>query len=504
MPRRPPPPPSSLSRRVVVKAGLIGAGALVGCEDRGSARVTGPLKPPDDAAPDAAPPDAAPRADAERADAAIEVTPREAPAAEAAPDLSDDQLLAAIDTVVVLCMENRSFDHMLGARLLLEDRPVDGLRATMSNPGPDGRPVFVAPLGGFVHRDPPHGWDPVHRQWNDGAMDGFVREMPDAAADVMGYFGRAQVPLHWGLADHFVTCDRWFSSVLGGTWPNRMYLHGGTSNGLRENAPALGFTSIFSRLDEADISHANYFVDVPWAAGGYFKVAGNVTIERFFADAAAGQLPRFSLIDPGYFGVAANDDHPDHDVRLGQAFIASVYGALRASPQWNRLLFVITYDEHGGFFDHVPPPEAVDPRPEFRRLGIRVPGLVAGGPVRRGATVSKVFDHTTVAATLTRRFGLRPLNDRVRATNDLAACIDPALVGRPQPAPLLPPPPPVVMSRLATIATRTRGRPASHPELWDMAESGQIPRHLDRRPDALGITRRWLEEGARLKAVNLI
>jgi phospholipase C len=477
---------AAVSRRTVLKGAgaAAGAGALLGCGGNPTALMQA-IDQGSDQAGDAGP-------------------ERE----EAAASFTDDQLLAAIETVVVLCMENRSFDQVLGARSLLEGRPVDGLTGAMKNLAADGRAIFAHPLARFSTPDPPHTWDPVHRQWNEGAMDGFVRAYAatgvDVLDDVMGYYDRAQLPVSWALADHFVTCDRWFSSVLGATWPNRMYLHGATSLGVRENVPAPGFTGIFSALSAAKVSHANYFVDVPWAVGGYFKTTGNLPIERFFADAASGRLPAFSLVDPGFFGAAANDDHPAHDVRLGQAFINTVYNAVRFGPQWDRCLFVVLYDEHGGFFDHVPPPQAVDQRAEFRQLGVRVPALVAGGMVRRGVTVSTVFDHVSILATLTRRFGLPPLNARVEATAHLAGCVDPALVGRPQPGPELPLAPPVSLPRLVQLDRQTRGvRPAQHSELWDLAEAGRVPPALDRRDQALEITRHWLRVGADLGGVKL-
>jgi phospholipase C len=508
----------SLSRRVVVQAGLAaGAQALLpGC-DRTERSANPVIAPLDGGRIDADPtggrggdPEAPIDARAATPDAGrVEVGEdlgASADAADEVPALSDQEKLAAIDTVVVLCMENRSFDHYLGARSLLEGLPVDGLTAKMKNPDREGRDVFVNLLDRYATADPPHTWDPVHRQWNGGAMDGFVREFTGVpAADVMGYYGRAGVPVLWGLADGFVTCDRWFSSVLGPTWPNRMYMHGGTSLGVTDNVPVvLGFTSVFALMTEAGHSHANYFVDVPWAAGGYLKTGGNLPIERFFSDAAAGKLPKFALIDPGYFGPAANDDHPSHDVRLGQAFIASIYSALAQSPQWNRCLFVVTYDEHGGFYDHVAPPVVTDQRADFRQLGMRVPTVVAGGAVRRGQTVSTTFDHVTVMSTLTRRFGLRTVNNRVGATADLSACIDPALVARPRPGPVLPPAPPVTMNRVLEIDRATRGiRPHAHAELWDMAEAGRIPAALDRRAQALAITQHWLRQGERLGALEV-
>src|SRR5262249_13189320 len=163
---------------------------------------------------------------------------------------------------------------------------------------------------------------------------------------------------------------------------NRFYLHGATSNGQKSNLPVLlGFTSIFQRLDAKGISNVNYFHDVAWAVGGYAKLGGNAPIEQFFERAMAGTLPQVCFIDPAFTGNGANDDHPAHDIRGGQALIASVVAALGKSPQWSKSLLVITYDEHGGFFDHVPPPTTVDTNAEFRQLGFRVPAIVIGPTV---------------------------------------------------------------------------------------------------------------------------
>ncbi len=497
------------TRREALKLGAVAAGAAaVGCGDDGvppglldDAAVGGSPDAgalPFDAAID--PPDAAaPPVDAATSDATET-------GADAGPAPTADELLAPIDTFVVLCMENRSYDHYLGARSMLEALGGDGLTPLMKNTTAGGLDIFVHALQNFTPADPPHSWDPVHTQWNNGAMDGFVAAHAGASqADVMGYHVRADVPVSWGMADAFTSCDRWFSSVLGPTWPNRLYLHGASSNGVKANAPALGFQSVFQRLTDAGKTHLNYFSDIAWAVGGYLKFGGNATIETFFTAAAAGTLPNYSLIDPGFFGAGANDDHPAHDVRLGQAFIASVYAALRASPQWNRCMLVVTYDEHGGFFDHVPPPETIDERADFRRLGVRVPSLVAGPFVRRGQVVSTTFEHSTIVSTLTRRFGLEPLNARATATADLSSCIDPALLGNPQPGPALPMAPPVNLTALRRldIQLRAAGRPHSHGELWDLAEAGRIPRHLDRRDRSLQIAEHWLRVGERLGAVDL-
>jgi phospholipase C len=498
--------PLGFTRREALKVGATIAGAAaVGC---GS---DAPGVAGDDAASPPAADASVPTPDAGSIDATtIDASAPDAPPPDAAlpPDAAPptaDELLAPIDTFVVLCMENRSFDHYLGARKLMEGLAGDGLSATMRNPDVNGLDVMVHRLANFRPNDPAHDWTSVHNQWNQGAMDGFVRAHAGAsAADVMGYYAREDLPVTWAMADAFTTCDRYFSSVLGPTWPNRLYLHGATSMGATGNLPVQNFVSLFSRVLAAGKTQKNYFSDIAWAVGGYLNLVGNASMQQFFTDAQQGALPSFSIVDPGFFGAGANDDHPAHDVRLGQAFIASVYAALRQSPQWNRCMLIVTYDEHGGFFDHVPPPECVDERPDFTRLGVRVPTLVAGPYVRRNQVVSTVFEHSSIVSTITRRFGLEPLNMRAAAAADLSSCIDPALLGNPQPGPALPAPPPVNLTALREVDRHLRGvRPESHVELWDMAEAGLIPRHLDRRDRSLETALAWLHEGERLGAVNL-
>ncbi len=164
-------------------------------------------------------------------------------------------------------------------------------------------------------------------------------------------------------------------------------------------------------------------------------------IQDFFTDAESGELPSFSIVEPVLtaVGMVGNDDHPPADVRDGQAFIASIYDALAASPNWGRCLLVVIYDEHGGFHDHVPPPLTTDPQhPGFEQLGSRVPSLVVGPQVRAGCVNGTVFDHVSIAATVAKRWGLEPLNERVAATADLSSCIDPALIDQPRPPISLP------------------------------------------------------------------
>jgi phospholipase C len=481
-------------RQVLAGLGASLGAAAIGCGDDGN---QAPGDDVGDADAASGPPDAT------RIDATEET------ACTATSALTPAELLAGIDAMVVLCMENRSFDHYLGALRLVEGRTdIDGLTGVETNPAPGGaEPVPVHLLEDFTPADPPHEWDACHEQWNDGANDGFVIAHAGASQnDVMGYHVREHIPVLYALADAGAICQRWFCSLLGPTWPNRFYLHAATSRGQKSNFPELGLTTIWDRLADAGVDGTNYYHDVAWATGGYGKLGGLAGISRFFEDAEAGNLPPFSIIDPAFFGGGANDDHPDHDIRMGQALIGSVVAALGQSPQWNRCLFVLTYDEHGGFYDHVPPPAPADgaePDEEFRRFGFRVPSLVIGPTVRRGCAIDTVYEHSSVVATATLRWGLEPLNARASAAADLSACIDPRLLDAPQPPPEVPP---VEISRRALTARQARWRAEgrlSHRELSAAIDARGVPRALDRRGDTDAIVKSVLAWGERLGAVRI-
>jgi|SoiMethySBSTD1v2_1073268.scaffolds.fasta_scaffold20531_3 phospholipase C len=363
-----------------------------------------------------------------------------------AVNLSPEQLLKNIDAIVVVMMENRAFDHYYGAYELVEGRKVDGLTGNESNPAPDGSTVTIGPITNFTtDPDPPHNWEQSHGQFNGGSMDGFATEYEkdSPGADlhaVMSYYTRTQLPVSYALADAYSLCNRWFASVMGPTWPNRYYLHCATSGGMMANQP-IHLTGILDALDAAGIPCGYYASSLPFAAAyGYANTGNMKTIDAFYTAAAEGTLPALSFVDPIFTALdtIGNDDHPPADVRDGQAFLASIHDALAQSPQWNRCLFVVTYDEHGGFYDHVLPPETDDDLPEFRQLGFRVPSLVIGPHVKRGALIDTSFEHSSVIATVTRKFGLEPLNARVAATSDLSSAIDPRFVDNPQPAAALP------------------------------------------------------------------
>ncbi len=357
-------------------------------------------------------------------------------AARVLPGCGDDggpNLPPGIHHVIVVMMENRSYDHLLGARTLI-GLPGDGLVATMSNPDGGGTLVrpYAASFDDACVPDPPHGWAASHAQFAGGANTGFVtqQEARHGAGNrqPMQYLTRDMVPVSWALADQFASCDRYFASVMGPTWPNRMYWHSGSSNGIMTNDfPTGGFSwpSIHHRLDEAGVDWRYYYIDIPVLAivDTIDKTNRVFYLEDFLRDAMSGNLAAVTYVDPGF---SYNDDHPPHHPIYGQQFIASIYNALAAGPLWDHCLLVVTYDEHGGFFDHVPPPTTVDnfAATGFGQMGFRVPTLVAGPYVKPGHVSSVVMDHCSVLRHLQNMFGLADLNPRVTAANDLTDLLD--------------------------------------------------------------------------------
>jgi phospholipase C len=392
-------------------------------------------------------------------------------------------ILSEVEAMVVVMMENRSFDHHLGGLRLDGAYPgarlVAGLTGVESNPDELGQPVSVWPLRQPRPFEPSHQWADAHLSFDAGRNDGFVRvNVGQERSQVMGYHDREALPLHYALADQYTVCDHWFSSVLGPTWPNRFYLQAATSAGLRVNQP-IGFggpATIWERMGDRCEETRNYFAGaMPWYAGAFPAKAfsGNdavtaAPIEEFFRDARAGNLPPFSIIDPDFW---SNDGHPKHDLALSEIFIGAIYRSMTESPQWRRSLLLVVYDENGGFYDHLPPPQTADARPDFRQLGFRVPALVISPMVWQGGVVSTPFEHVAVAATLAARFGIESLGPRMDAAQDLSSCIDPARVGTP-----------VVSPRALPLVTVTTAQvqaslapPTSQRELAELGDAHRVP-----------------------------
>jgi phospholipase C len=404
--------------------------------------------------------------------------------------LSPEELLADIDTIVVVVMENRSFDHYFGSASFLESWQIEGLAGAESNLDLSGTAVSVFAMSNQEIDDPPHDWTPVHLAWNLGKMDGFViqheLDHPATHTEVMGYYVRDQLPISYALAEGYTLCDHWHAAVLGPTWPNRFYIHCASSDGEMGNFPHGSLTSIWDVLSAEGIEGRNYYSDIAWVWGAFANPFTSYTagLDEFFAAAQGGSLPPFVVIDPNFGllgGGGQNDDHPDANITMGQVFLASVYEALAQSPQWYSCLLVITYDEHGGFYDHVNPPETVDDLPEFAQLGIRVPSIVIGPHVRRGCVNSTQLEHCSIISTVTVKHGLTPMNDRVAASSDLSSCINPAYLGDPQPPVKLPP----IEAALEDLLVQRPPHPDTHKELRQMIADGTIPIPANRRhPEA--------------------
>jgi phospholipase C len=370
--------------------------------------------------------------------------------------------LSSINHVVVVMLENRSFDCMLGT-LKPKSPDFEGLDGTETNPDAAGMPVGVWNRPGsdkatmsIPNPDPGELFTDMNQQLfgvrdvpvptPTPFMQGFVQNyLAQAATDpsqsytanhVMHYFTPEQVPVISQLARSFAVCDQWHASAPCQTWPNRFFVHTGTANGYENNDPphfTYEMDTIFNRLEEKHLPWKIYFHDMPqsltltklWEHLDHFRLYA-----EFHHDARNGSLPAYSFIEPRYFADTSlpNDQHPPHIVTLGEQLIADVYNSLRSGPDWQSTLLVITYDEHGGCFDHVAPPKATPPGSatapfNFDRYGVRVPAVIVSpfvppGLVLRSST-GIPFDHTSIIATLCRRFSLPFLSARDAAAPDL-------------------------------------------------------------------------------------
>lgn len=358
----------------------------------------------------------------------------------------------SIEHVIVLMLENRSFDHMLGglsAELKLDGAAIAS-KPAWENRGPDGK--SFPQIGGasrVLRFDPHHELNHVAVQLSDsnsGFVDDFARAFPKSGtsdrAEIMKFHD--VLPALHALARNFTVCDRWFSSVPGPTWTNRFFVHSGTSLGrvempngiLDANLHWYDQPTVYDRLNERNRAWNIYYGDIPQSlmlvnqlephnADRYKKML------QFYQDVARHPdvpFPNYSFIEPSYYEPGANDDHPTHDVAGGDRLIASVYNALRSNAElWSKTLLVVLYDEHGGFYDHVVPPPAVPPdhhqeEYDFKQLGLRVPAILVS-PFAARKVVTTVFDHTSLLKYVSDKWGLGTLGERTRQANSFADCL---------------------------------------------------------------------------------
>jgi phospholipase C len=323
--------------------------------------------------------------------------------------------------VVISCQENRSFDHYFGYAPQVQ---AAGYGPPPGYTQPDAAGVGHAPFEFTALRtpDPPHSWSSVHRQWNNGQMDGFYRAGGDSA---LGYYTAAELPYYYSLIGSSGLCANYFSSVLGPTWPNRFYLMSGTSGGITTNGlwgygifDSGPWPIILDLLDEADVSWKIYYIgsdgvevgDTDNVAVFWSKYAHDPrttgSIDEYYEDCARGTLPNVSWIIPSYS--MQFDEHPPADVGIGMGFQRQTIEALQGSPHWGKSAFLLTYDEHGGFFDHVPPPQV-----DAYGLGVRVPLWAISPHAKRGVVTSqRPADHVSTLKFIERLWGLPTLASR--------------------------------------------------------------------------------------------
>jgi phospholipase C len=413
--------------------------------------------------------------------------------------------LQQVKHIVVLMMENRSFDQMLGF-LEGEGLDVDGLGSAKPNFDHENREYKPFEWGPGQTAPPtppglqPKILDPCHspscvgtqlEKGNTGFVKNFaatrkdpngakVELEPEFLKVPMGHFGAQHLPVYHHLARNFCVCDAWHSSIPGDTWPNRLYslagqeglsighepgLLGKLLNDIKgmpvvgglAGAPIFAEETFTRQLDDSQwrwYSHDPatlraadklYRDEIRRDSFAYFNrkklglvtkalEAAIVTHDSFLDDAAKGQLRDVSWIDPNFidlnvFDPSSNDDHPPSDVKAGQALVLELYEALARSPNWDDTVLVVVYDEHGGFYDHVEPP-AVDDESAYSTLGVRVPALVVGPRVRQ-FVCHDVFEHTSLIATILRRFAADPekalaaMPPRVRKAPHLGALLEP-------------------------------------------------------------------------------
>lgn len=361
--------------------------------------------------------------------------------------------------IVVLMMENRSFDHMLGS-LQAGDPRVNGLSGNESNLDTTNEPARVQPLAEFQSQldpDPDHHFPAVNKQLYFGtpgpsgppAMNGFVQSYYDQEKNVshsrkiMYYFPEDKLPVLTTLAKNYALFNGWFSSIPGPTLCNRAFAHYGTSFGQVSMDVFYyhkQYLSIYERLLNAGHSAKVYYFD---PASSSLEVVNLLqeqpklfgTYSQFLQDCKSGALPQYSFVEPNYTDhasdsgaeIIASDQHPDHDVQQGEVFIATVYNAIRSNPDlWKSTALLVVYDEHGGIYDHVPPPACVKdgftatPEAtgvpgltfEFDRLGVRVPAILISPWVTKNSVVpgtedpanGRVFEHASIPATATSFF----------------------------------------------------------------------------------------------------
>jgi len=326
-------------------------------------------------------------------------------------------------------MENRSFDHMLGWL-----PGADGRQSGLSFRDRNGVAHATQRLTDFQmcgFADPTHSFEGGRAEFNNGACDGFLTAGNNDLFAI-GYYEAADLPFLGKAAPAWTVLDRYFTALMGPTYPNRLIAHAGQTDRLSNTITASTLPAIWDRLSAAGLSGRNYGDPITTAQllWGDRYMPFVRPLSAFFSDAASGSLPAVSFVDPNFIFAPSNSFHPPGDMRDGEAFLASIYKAVTRSPVWSSTLLILTFDEWGGFFDHVPPPISPIPPGELALgnvdglRGFRIPTILVSPFAKRGFVSSTVYDHASVLRLIEWRWSLEPLTVRDAQANNLADALD--------------------------------------------------------------------------------
>ena len=339
---------------------------------------------------------------------------------------------SGIEHVVLVMMENRSFDHFLGWM-----PGADGRQAGLTYRDGSGNSHSTHPLApdyqGCGHPDPDHSYEGGRVEYDSGANDGWLRAGSNDTYSI-GYYEQKDLAFLGQAAPGWTSFDRYFAAIMSETYPNRIYQHAAQTDRITNTATISKLPTIWDLLADHGLSGRYYYSDLPFLAlwgAKYQPISRPVT--DFYAECAAGTLPQVSYIDPRFAGEEnglSDDDHPHADIRNGEAFLDKIYKAVTTSPNWSKTLLVINFDEWGGFYDHVPPHKTAIPEADRKAgnkdglRGFRVPALVISPWSRRGHVSHKVYDHTSVLKLIEWRWGLPHLSVRDAKANNLATALN--------------------------------------------------------------------------------
>lgn len=337
---------------------------------------------------------------------------------------------SGIEHVIVVTMENRSFDHFLGWLPHADGRQQDLIFFDAA--GAAHETFRLAPdYQGCSHSDPDHSYAGGRVEFDGGACDGWLRAGSNDLYSI-GYYKKNDLAFLGEAARQWTVCDRYFASIMAETWPNKIYQYAAQTDRLDNTFDFSTLPTIWDRLADAGVSARYYFNDVPFVAlWGVQYLPISRPFASFLEDAATGSLPSVAFVDPKFVDEASGtsaDDHPHADIRNGEVFLEQVYRAVTTSPDWPSTVLVFTFDEWGGFFDHVPPPMRPVPPADQAigndgRLGFRVPCIVVS-PFAAARISSLELEHCSTLRMIEWRWSLEPLTVRDATANNLAEVLD--------------------------------------------------------------------------------